>query len=59
MNEELELFQSPKTSRTYKTHIESHVPTYLEILDLVKVTTQPEFYFLGELKNVCVPISLF
>jgi hypothetical protein len=34
-------------------------PPYLEIFNLEKPLTHLEFDFLGELKNVCVKISLF
>jgi hypothetical protein len=59
LNEESELKQSQEPLKVDNSHPELQNPPYPEILNLEKPFTQPEFDFLGELKNVCVKILLF
>jgi hypothetical protein len=58
-NEEPEQKQSHEPLKVDNSHPELQNPPYPEILNLEKPLTQPEFDFLGELKNVCVKIPLF
>jgi hypothetical protein len=55
----LEPKQSQEPSKVENSHPELQNPPYPERLHLEKPFTQPEFDFLGELKNVCVKIPLF
>jgi hypothetical protein len=58
-NEESEQKQSQEPSKAQNSHPELQDPPYPERLNQEKPFTQPEFDFLGELKNVCVKIPLF
>jgi hypothetical protein len=58
-NKESEQVQSQEPSKNNNAHPQFQNPPYPERLSLEKPCTQPEFDFLGELKNVCVKIPLF
>ena len=58
-NKEQEHEQSHEPLNSNHAHHELQNPPYLEILNLEKPPTHPEFDFLGELKNMCVKIQLF
>jgi hypothetical protein len=51
--------KSQEPSKDQNSHPELQDPPYPERLNQEKPFTQPEFDFLGELKNVCVKIPLF
>jgi hypothetical protein len=55
-NEEPKQEQSQKHSEAYHAHPKLQYPPYTKRLNQDKPATQPEFDFLGELKNVCVKI---
>jgi hypothetical protein len=58
-NEEPEHEQYHETLKFDHAHPQPQNPPYPETLNLEKLVTQPEFDFLGELKDVCVKITLF
>jgi hypothetical protein len=58
-NEEPEHKQYHEVLKADNSHPELQNPPYPERINLKKTFTQPKFEFLGELKNVCVKISLF
>jgi hypothetical protein len=49
----------PRASDRLQSTSTTQPPPYPERMNLDKPPTQPEFDFLGELKNVCVRIPLF
>jgi hypothetical protein len=58
-NQESKQKKSREPSKDENSHPERQGPPYPKRLNQKKSFTQPEFDFLGELKNVCVKIPLF
>jgi hypothetical protein len=57
-NEESKQKQSLEPSKVENSHLELQDPPYPERVNQEKTFTQPEFDFLGELKNLCQNIVI-